>query len=137
MLPPDFLAAQSKAQRVALAHGDSAPGPVQGETLTQYRVRLATPFQLHSATWSRVRLSSLAPDALKVAEDAIYADSLIHAADPANVPEGTLREVTEVDRTGRRISRFIGSPESCWGPFKAPTRYVTAWAAAQPRSTRS
>jgi hypothetical protein len=137
MLPADFLAAQDKAQRVAQAHGAEAPPPVVGETLTQYRTRLLTPYQPHSATWARVRLHTLAPDALSVAENAIYNDSLVFAHDPANVPEGCLREIIDTDRTGRRISRFVGHPEACWGAFKAPAKYVTSWSGAQQRSTRS
>jgi hypothetical protein len=133
----NFIAAQSKAQRVAQAHGDSAPSPVQGETLMQYRTRLLTPFQPHSPTWSRVRLSALAPDALSVAENAIYSDSLVAAHNPATVAEGTLREIVEADATGRRISRFIGHPEACWGPFKQPARLVTGWPGAQQQRTRS
>ena len=44
----EFTAAQSKADRVARAFGDSAEPPLQGESLLGYRVRLASQFQKHS-----------------------------------------------------------------------------------------
>jgi hypothetical protein len=82
-------------------------------------------------------LSNLAADALAVAEHAIYSDAIAVARNPATVPEGTLREVIETDVTGRRISRFIGSPEACWGPFKTLTKFVTAFPGARHTRTTS
>jgi hypothetical protein len=41
--------------------------------------------------------------------------------------DGTLRMVITVDETGRRIRKFFGDPEACWGPFKQPTRRVTGF----------
>ena len=40
---------------------------------------------------------------------------------------GTVREVIEIDRAGRRISRFYGDPEAVWAPFKQVPRRVTGW----------
>ena len=43
---------------------------------------------------------------------------------------GELREVIEVDRSGRRISRFVGDID-CWlSPFKHPGKLVTGWPSA-------
>jgi hypothetical protein len=35
-----------------------------------------------------------------------------------------LTEVIETDEVGRRVRRFYGSPEKCWGPFKHYSRYI-------------
>jgi hypothetical protein len=59
----------------------------------------------------------------------IYADALTAAASPSSVPAGMLREQIEPDRTGRRITRFVGDPESCWGVFKQPVRGVVGFGA--------
>ena len=40
---------------------------------------------------------------------------------------GILREVITTDDTGRRIRRFFGDPEACWGPFKQIPRHITGW----------
>lgn len=47
---------------------------------------------------------------------------------------GQLVELFVTDRTGRKISRFVGDPEACWGQFKAPLRRVTGFTI--PRSQR-
>ena len=132
----DFVAAQARAERVAQAFGTEAPPRVTGESELQYRVRLLRQFQPHSRAWAPVELHRLGPDTLGIAEDAIYGDAIAAAHDPKTVPEGCLREVTETDRTGRKISRFVGSPEAAWGPFKAPARLVTGWPGAQQMRVR-
>ena len=123
-----FAAAQSKAEGAYQAFGDSAPQWVNGETLTQYRQRLLGKFKQHSEQWKNVELSKLGDEtALSVAETTIYADALNCAHDPANVPAGTLREVTETDFSGRKITRFFGDPEATWAPFKSPSQLVVGF----------
>ena len=46
------------------------------------------------------------------------------AAFAAKATPGQLVEELVIDPTGRRISRFHGDPEACWGPFKQPGRRV-------------
>lgn len=122
-----FVDAQSKAERVAQAFGDSAPRWVSGETLTQYRQRLLGKFKSHSKAWKDADLRDFKDSALDTVETQVYADAWQAAIRPANVEGGMLREVTENDRTGRKITRFYGDPEACWGPFKQPARHVTGW----------
>lgn len=124
-----FVDAQSQAERVAQAFGDSAGAPrwVSGETLSQYRQRLLSKYKTHSAPWKDVDLTKLGDDALAVAERQVYADAMGAALHPASIEGGSLRMVTETDDTGRRIRRFFGDPEACWGAFKQPTRMVVAW----------
>jgi hypothetical protein len=118
---------QSSAERVHQAFGDSAGAPrwLNGEAPDEYRRRLLGKWKSHSKTWKDVDLNTLAGPALDIAERQIYADSIADAANPGSVPENTLVEVIEVDRTGRKISRFRGDPEACWGRFKAPQRRIT------------
>jgi hypothetical protein len=49
------------------------------------------------------------------------------AALAAKATPGTLVEEIVFDATGRRISRFHGDPEVCWGPFKQPGRRITGF----------
>jgi hypothetical protein len=122
-----FIDAQSKANRVAQAFGDEAAPAVRGESLAQYRRRLLSGFKQHSPQWQSVDLTSFADKALDAVETQILADAYKAALDPTNVPEGTLREVIEVDRTGRKISRFVGSIEAFLSPFKQRPKFITGF----------
>lgn len=123
-----FVDVQSKAERVAQAFGDSVEKRwVHGETLPQYRVRMASKFKQHSPDWKDVDLSTVNDSALAVAEKMIYADAWQAAIHPVDVEAGTLREVTETDRTGRKIHKFYGDPGAAWDVFKQRPRLVTGW----------
>ena len=124
-----FVEAQAKAERVAQAFGDSAGAPrhLNGESLSQYRRRLLGAFKKHSRSWKDVDLTPFADKALDTVESQVYSDALAAAMSPQNVEAGTLRIVTATDDTGRRIRKFYGDPEACWGPFKQPSRLVTGW----------
>lgn len=119
-----FVDAQVQAERVAQAFMDSAPRWTNGESFPDYVRRLAGKYKQHSATWKDTDLSKVDANILGVISKQIYADALQAAAAPSSVPVGMLREVVENDRTGRRISKFIGDPEATWGPFKQPLRGV-------------
>lgn len=124
-----FVDAQAQAERVAQAFGDSAGAPrwLNGETLSQYRKRLLTKVKHHSAAWKDVDLSPMADEALAVVERQVYSDAMNAALRPTSVEGGMLRQVVETDATGRRITKFFGDPEACWGPFKQPTRRIASW----------
>jgi 8-oxo-dGTP pyrophosphatase MutT (NUDIX family) len=110
--------AQAKADKVFSAFGDSAPRPLNGETLLAYRRRLATGLKQHSATWKPVELSALADDAaFTIAETQIYADATAAAMNPAGLPEGSLREIVSTDLTGRRMISFVGEPRAWMSNF--------------------
>jgi hypothetical protein len=120
--------AQSKAERVAQAFGDSAPRWTNSENELQYRVRLLGKFKSHSPKYKESDLSKIGDAvAFTVAEDTIYADAWDAAIRPVSVEGGVLREVVETDRTGRKISRFYGDPSAAWDDFKIPARLVTGW----------
>ncbi|MHB8816950.1 MAG: NUDIX domain-containing protein [Steroidobacteraceae bacterium] len=116
-----FVSAQQRADRVAQAFGDSARRWLSGERLASYRRALAQPYQKYSPAWKDIDLSSLPDNALEIAETQIYADAWGSATKPSvlNAVEG-LREITEEDRTGRKISKFYGDAEAVWGAFKRP-----------------
>jgi len=123
---PALLEEQAKADAVAQAFGDAAPRPMSGESLLAYQVRLAGRFQKHSKTYKDVKLASIASaDAegfLKL-RDQIYADALAVAYQPVE-GQTELREYHQVDQSGRRITKFIGTPDMCWAPWKAPVRFL-------------
>jgi hypothetical protein len=127
-LEREYRRAQSKADAVAQLFGDAAPRWLEGERLSQYRGRLLRPYQKYSPAWRDVPLPSFPSDkALDVVEDQVYAAAKKEAAAPTNVPAGQLVERITTDDTGRRVKKFYGDPEACWGAFKMPSRLVTSW----------
>ena len=120
----EFADAQARADSVLSAFGKAARRPLRGESLLGYRRALAKSLQTHSAAWKGINLSTLPSDALAVAENSIYNDAAAAARNPSDVPEGVLREIITTDRTNRRISNFVGSPNAWMAQFKTPSRRV-------------
>jgi hypothetical protein len=124
----EFAAAQSKADKVAQAFGDSAPPWLAGERFHDYRVRLASKYQPHSTKFKGSELCKIRdPVALSAVEDEIYGDALRSLRDPSTVPHGQLREIKSQDPTRRTVSHFVGAPGACWNRFKPAFRYVKRW----------
>jgi 8-oxo-dGTP pyrophosphatase MutT (NUDIX family) len=112
----DFAAladAQARADGVFSAFGDSAPRPLQGETLPGYQARLAGKLKSHSKAWKDVDLSALPDPALGIAIEQIYSDAAVAARSPVDIPVGQLRPIVTTDETGRRHTKFHGRP-SAW-----------------------
>lgn len=125
-----FVRVQERAERVRLAFGDSAGASpaLRGESLNQYRRRLLIEHQKHSIAWKDKDVSKIDDDGvLSAIEDQVYSDAMKAARNPSDIPEGSLRMVTEEDETGRRHRKFFGDPEACWGPFKQPAKSVVGW----------
>ena len=117
--------AQAKADSVYSAFGESAPRPMMGESLLAYKKRLAAKLQPHSARAKAVNIGAIADaSVLAMVEETIYADALEVAGKPAEIPAGTLREVSRQDATGRKITEFQGDVSAWTAPFKAQTRYL-------------
>ena len=114
--------AQARADSVFSAFGKSAPRPLNGENVLGYRRRTASQLKQHSPAWSKIDLMKLGEEVLDVATPQIYADALVAAANPVDLPAGQLREIKRKDRTGREISTFVGSMDAWTGMFKAPKR---------------
>jgi hypothetical protein len=109
------------------ALGDAAPLPAQaaGETTELYRKRCIEIGAKHSQRWPRLDASRFAGGpSLDQLETQILEDVQKAVYDPSTVPAGTLREVVQTDRTNRRITRFVGDPENCWGAFKMPIKRI-------------
>jgi hypothetical protein len=117
---PRFVAAQVAADRVFQAFGDgAAPRWLSGEGIDAYMRRLVGNYRKHSPAWKDIDLVICNGPVLDTAAKQIYADAMVAVNSPSRASPGVLREVVETDRAGRRISRFYGDPEACWGPCKA------------------
>jgi hypothetical protein len=120
-----FIEAQPLADTAAQSFGQRAPAPLTGESLSNYRVRLLSPYQPHSDTWKGSNLNKVAmePHALAAAESQIYRDAQKVAT--RNDPGTPLRAVTSRDEAGRMVTRFFGDPAEAWRPFMgAGVRYL-------------
>jgi hypothetical protein len=123
----DFAAAQIKANRVANAYGDSAPAPLVGESLLDYRARLASMYKKYSGAFKNSDLHKIGdPSAMTGIEDTIYNDAMSEARHPtaASLAPGQLRAITTMDASNRPITRYYGESSACWDQFNAPYRYV-------------
>jgi hypothetical protein len=118
---------QTKAERVAQAFGDSAGAPtfVNGEAERDYRVRLLSKYQLHSAVYKDSDLAQIGDDTVFTAiEDAIYADALNEATNPRVLKQGVLIPQKITDSAGRTITKYAGQDGACWDQFNPPIRHV-------------
>jgi hypothetical protein len=121
----EMAGAQEKADKVHAAFGDSAPRPLNGESLLAYRKRLANGLRQHSKAWKDVDVFKLDAVVLGVAEPQIYADAMSAARNPVDLPADELREVTTMDVTGRRTTKFVGQPRAWMSNFSANRRRLT------------
>jgi 8-oxo-dGTP pyrophosphatase MutT (NUDIX family) len=126
MTDADYAAmadAQVKADRLYLMHGGRAPRPLDGETLLAYRRRMASDLKEHSPAWKGIDLRVIADDtAFGNIETVIYKDAEVAGLNPVAPSEDFLREITEEDVTGRKISKFVGRPSAWMNQFAAPRR---------------
>jgi hypothetical protein len=122
-----FADAQARADAVFSGFGQRAPRPLDGETLFDYRKRLATKLKSHSAIWKSVKLSILPEEAFKIAEDQVYNDAAAAASNPVDLEAGELRMVTKIDpTTGVRSNVFYGK-ESFVKGMGRPGRRVASF----------
>jgi hypothetical protein len=115
-----YREAQLRAEQAAQANGMQAPGPLNGESVKDYRVRLASHFQQHSPEWKTQNLNTLAassPAGFGVAERQIY-DSAIKAGNNPVCPPGTpLYSRTSRNESGHLVKTFFGDPVFAWRDF--------------------
>lgn len=116
--------AQHRADSVATLHGARADRPRIGESSFAYRIRSARQIQRLLRDNDPLRHADLRlvtdRQAFAEIEDKIYENAKQAAYDPAHVQPGTLREVVEIDRSGRRISRWVGDVAVTLQPFRSP-----------------
>ena len=117
--------AQARADSAYSALGKRAPGPLPGERLAQYRVRLLKPMKQHSKTWNDVDLSTQSGNNLDLIEQQIYADAQVFADSAEYCPRGDeLVAVQKRDDSGRMITTFKGR-RSFINQFKPEARLAT------------
>jgi hypothetical protein len=122
-----FAEAQAKADSIFMGFGERAPRPLEGEDLVDYRKRMATKLKKHSTSWKGVKLSQLPDSAFDIAENQIYSDAAVAAANPVDLEAGELREVAKVDpSTGIRTNVFYGK-ESFVKKLGRPGRRVASF----------
>jgi hypothetical protein len=122
--PQEFTAAQIRAQPAYAAFGDSAPPPLNGETVHAFRLRLLTGMQPNSPKWKAVTLAGIHPSMLNGLEQEIYNDAQAHSSDPLRFKRGEMRAVVMNDGAGRPITKYVGHPDSCWDQFNPPTKFA-------------
>lgn len=104
-----FADTQAKADSVFMGFGKAAPRPLEGESLLNYRKRLATHLKPYSTVWKSVKFSQLPEEAFGIAENQVYSDAAAAAANPVDLGDGELREVARTDpRTGLKTIVFYG-----------------------------
>lgn len=126
--------AQARADAVAELFGKQAPRFLSGEGNRDYRNRLVRDFQEHSPTWKAVDVGTLADDAFKIAEEAIYADASAAARNAIGVVDGGLRMVPSRTPGGHSMVTFHGRPSSWLNKFGGARRFATS---IQPNTNRN
>jgi hypothetical protein len=110
---------QQEWDSVAQMHGQRASRPLDGERIESYDRRLAKTFQKYSEKWKSTDLSDMPISVVtKVIAPEIRADArqAAYRSDPS--PGAMQREIIKTDRTGRRISEFVGPVDAANGMFK-------------------
>jgi len=123
----EFSAAQLKADFCYRAFNDAAPPPMRGETVLEYRARLATKFQQHSKLFKDAKLANLGcPHALGAIENEIYADAVAALNSGGTAAPGQLVPIVKMDSSGRPVTRYVSNGDgACWDNFNQRVRYVT------------
>jgi hypothetical protein len=101
------------------ARGRPLPRALEVETSTAYRRRLAETVQKDLAPNCKdfdIRQST--GSAFNALEKQIRADAQREALRPTDIAEGTLKEVTRFDQSGRPFYEFFGSPKSWMRNFE-------------------
>lgn len=119
--------AQVKADKVASAHGQSAPPPMSGERPMAYRRRLLRPFQAYCDSFKDVDLHAIEDKTVFAGIEAkIYADAA-EAGKRPQVVAGTLRERSRKTPSGHTIIDFYGDPRAWMDTFSGQAQAVTAF----------
>ena len=118
-----FVAAQEKADRVAQAFGDQAPRWLNGESLLDYRKRLAKKYQTHSKRLKDADLSKIADSAtLDFVEEQVYSDAIKAAESPESIGVGLLQAMRKTTAAGHNVVTYRGDCMATWAPFHRPAR---------------
>jgi hypothetical protein len=102
-----------------------APEFLDKEPIDHYRKRLMTkaaPFV--AADLQEVKTDHLYGSALDHYEQRYFESAAAETARPTNVPNGTLKQVTKYDATGRPFYEFYGSASAWMNDFGGDKKYV-------------
>ena len=78
--------------------------------------------QEYAPSFKNVKVDDARGTAFDLLERQIYEDAKREARHPTNIPDGELREIKQIDRSGREISEFYGSPKTWLDWFGAPKK---------------
>jgi hypothetical protein len=125
-----YADAQAKADAVYRALGESAPGPMSGEDLVAYQIRLTRPLQRHSKAWKNADLYAIAKDGSTFSGvcDAVRMDAMAYSMSPGDAPLFQHREVKKTSPGGHQITEFIGNGtvyKQMSPPVRSVQRFVT------------
>jgi hypothetical protein len=121
----DALAQQQQDwDAVAMAHGQRASRPMDGETPLSYERRHAKRYQQHSVKYKDIDLSTLTPPMMAIVSPEIRKDAIDAAYRGTPDQPPILREIKKRDRTGREISEFAGPVSAMLDQFRMPTARV-------------
>jgi hypothetical protein len=113
--------------KVFRPRGTRAPEFLDKEPIDHYRKRLMTkaaPFV--AADLQEVKTDHLYGSALDHYEQRYFESAAAEATRPTNIPEGTLKQVTKYDATGRPFYEFYGSPRTWIDNFAPPKRQLVS-----------
>lgn len=110
---------QARGDNLAQMFGDSVNPPLAGESVIEYRKRLASKFQRHSDSTKGIKLDALDESSFGIIEERIYADAQKAAHNPDAPAEGRLVAIKSQDGAGRTITKYHGDPKAWLKPFMA------------------
>jgi len=120
--PTALVAEQERADDLLRMFNQSAPRAMEGETVDSYRERMAARIQQNAPNMRNLNLREATGSAFDLIERQIYDDARREAKNPTLVPDGELREVKQLDATGRPASVFYGRPSSWMNQFSNGTK---------------
>jgi hypothetical protein len=103
-----------------------APPPMERETETAYRRRLAEALQQHAPNCKDFNIRHSTGSAFDVLEKQIKADAEREAHHPTMIPDGTLKEIVSYDQAGRPSYSYFGSPRAWMDNFSAPRKKLVS-----------
>jgi hypothetical protein len=101
-----------------------APPPMERESETAYRRRLAEALQQHAPNCKDFNIRHSTGTAFDVLERQIKSDAQREAHHPTQIPDGTLKEVVTHDQAGRPSYTYYGSPRAWMDNFATPKKQL-------------
>ena len=114
-----------RANRIFAMMNQECPPPFTDEGGMTYRKRVLNDLKHFSPRFKDINLLAIADaDTFRAIEDQVYADADQAVRNPQTwAGKGDdLREVTEVDESGRKIKSFYGEPRAWMSYFSTPAR---------------